>query len=158
MFDTLLSADYMVVDADAIRHDSNRGTRTAHASHCEGMVWGWGVHLVEQDIDMVMAVCDQIVVLESGSVLTSGAPAEIAASKAVIEANVGGSADQDDVVSLVKSVAAPRDEVRLRRMARVTSDYLTTAAARIDSYLELRAPGHLLEERAAGSVADRNRP
>jgi ABC-type branched-subunit amino acid transport system ATPase component/branched-subunit amino acid ABC-type transport system permease component len=51
--------------------------------------WGFGVLLVEHDIDMVLAICDTITVLTQGSVLAAGTPAEIRRHSGVLEAYLG---------------------------------------------------------------------
>jgi branched-chain amino acid transport system ATP-binding protein len=48
-----------------------------------------GVVLVEHHMDLVMAVCDRVVVLDSGRVIAAGTPAEVRANQAVTVAYLG---------------------------------------------------------------------
>lgn len=50
---------------------------------------GMSILLVEHDMDMVMEVCDHLVVMEFGTLLTQGTPAEIQQSPAVRAAYLG---------------------------------------------------------------------
>jgi branched-chain amino acid transport system ATP-binding protein len=50
---------------------------------------GLAVLLVEHDMDLVMRVCDTIVVLDTGQLLTTGTPAQVATHPAVQEAYLG---------------------------------------------------------------------
>jgi branched-chain amino acid transport system ATP-binding protein len=48
-----------------------------------------GVLLVEHHMDLVMSVCDRIVVLDFGRVISSGGPDRVRSDPAVIEAYLG---------------------------------------------------------------------
>jgi len=52
--------------------------------------WGIGVLLVEHDVEMVFAVCEQVVVLDRGRAIASGPAAEVRSSSAVVAAYLGG--------------------------------------------------------------------
>jgi len=50
---------------------------------------GRGVLMVEHDMDLVMGVCDEIHVLDFGSIIASGTPAQVRADRRVQEAYLG---------------------------------------------------------------------
>jgi ABC-type branched-subunit amino acid transport system ATPase component len=54
---------------------------------------GIGVLLIEHDMALVRAACDDVVVLNFGAVLARGTPAEIVRDPAVIDAYLGSSAE-----------------------------------------------------------------
>jgi sulfate-transporting ATPase len=51
--------------------------------------WGMGILLVEHDVDLVLGVCDRVVVLNFGRVIADETPAEVRANPAVVLAYLG---------------------------------------------------------------------
>jgi branched-chain amino acid transport system ATP-binding protein len=63
------------------------------------------VMLVEHHMDLVMAVCDRICVLDFGRLVCAGTPDEVRADERVVEAYLGREADSDG--SVIGAVDAP---------------------------------------------------
>jgi len=55
--------------------------------------FGCGVLLVEHDMEIVRVACDRLTVLDFGSVIASGVPAEVLKSDVVVRAYLGGAAE-----------------------------------------------------------------
>jgi ABC-type branched-subunit amino acid transport system ATPase component/branched-subunit amino acid ABC-type transport system permease component len=63
--------------------------------------WGMSILLVEHDVQVVMDVCDRIVVLESGRVLADGPPREIRIDPKVVKAYLGGFVEEQSADGFV---------------------------------------------------------
>ena len=57
------------------------------------------VMVVEHHMDLVMSVCDKVVVLDFGSVIAAGEPAAIRENPRVLEAYLGRDAGEENVAA-----------------------------------------------------------
>jgi branched-chain amino acid transport system ATP-binding protein len=76
---------------------------------CQLAEAGMGVLLVEHDMGLVMRVCSRINVLDFGSVLTVGSPAEIRADERVRAAYLGAMDDAEETALAAAAVAVAAD-------------------------------------------------
>ncbi|TYL55494.1 ATP-binding cassette domain-containing protein [Nocardioides sp. BGMRC 2183] len=58
--------------------------------------WGMGILLVEHNVDMVLAACDEVTVLTGGAVLMNGTPTEVRNDPRVLEAYLGSGSSEDE--------------------------------------------------------------
>jgi ABC-type branched-subunit amino acid transport system ATPase component/ABC-type branched-subunit amino acid transport system permease subunit len=57
--------------------------------------WGMGLVLVEHDVDLVMGICDRVVVMNFGAVIATGTPRAVQEDQRVIDAYLGSDEDED---------------------------------------------------------------
>ena len=68
---------------------------------------GLAVLLVEHDMELVMATCSQVVVLDTGAVIASGSPDAVRADPVVQEAYLGGTTQAGRLARVSRVPAAP---------------------------------------------------
>ena len=56
---------------------------------------GLGILVVEHDMEFVMNLADRITVLEFGTVIAEGTPAQVQSNQRVLDAYLGGSDDEE---------------------------------------------------------------
>ncbi|NGO14502.1 ABC transporter ATP-binding protein, partial [Streptomyces sp. HC44] len=83
------SPSVLLLDEPAAGLSDDETRELAHLVRRLAEDWGMGVLLVEHDVDMVMSVCDQVVVLDFGRRISVGTPDEVRGDPAVRAAYLG---------------------------------------------------------------------
>ncbi|MFI6932718.1 ATP-binding cassette domain-containing protein [Streptomyces sp. NPDC050287] len=83
------SPSVLLLDEPAAGLSDDETRELAHLVRRLAEDWGMGVLLVEHDVDMVMSVCDQVVVLDFGRRICAGTPEEVRSDPAVRAAYLG---------------------------------------------------------------------
>ncbi|MDH6622798.1 ABC-type branched-subunit amino acid transport system ATPase component/branched-subunit amino acid ABC-type transport system permease component [Streptomyces sp. LBL] len=83
------SPSVLLLDEPAAGLSDEETRELAHLVRRLAEDWGMGVLLVEHDVDMVMSVCDQVVVLDFGRRICAGTPEEVRSDPAVRAAYLG---------------------------------------------------------------------
>jgi ABC-type branched-subunit amino acid transport system ATPase component/ABC-type branched-subunit amino acid transport system permease subunit len=84
----------LLLDEPAAGLDEHEADELAGLIRTLASDWNIAVLLVEHKLDIVMAVCDRVTVLQSGKVLSTGTPAEIQTDPAVVDAYLGSADDE----------------------------------------------------------------
>ena len=88
-----------MLDEPAAGLDETESRELAHMIRRLAADWKIGVLLVEHDVGLVMSTCDRIVVIDFGSVIASGTPAEVRDNPLVRLAYLGeGDVDESALV------------------------------------------------------------
>ena len=82
---------YLLLDEPAAGLERGERPLVDHFVKHACSVLGCGVLIVEHDMDLVRRLCPQILVLEAGRVLATGAPADVLMRRDVVEAYMGAS-------------------------------------------------------------------
>ena len=70
--------------------------------------WGMAILVVEHDMNFVMGVCDQVIVLDFGKLISAGSPEDVRTDPAVIAAYLGTETDEQlEADSLDPTAASP---------------------------------------------------
>jgi sulfate-transporting ATPase len=72
--------------------------------------WGMGILLVEHDVDLVMSVCDRVVVLNFGKVIAAGPPDVVRRDEAVVTAYLGPEEERAASAPIATPASGPREE------------------------------------------------
>ncbi|MEV4036085.1 branched-chain amino acid ABC transporter permease/ATP-binding protein [Streptomyces umbrinus] len=83
------SPSVLLLDEPAAGLSDDESRELAHLVRRLAEDWGMGVLLVEHDVDMVMSVCDEVVVLDFGHRICVGTPEEVRGDPAVRAAYLG---------------------------------------------------------------------
>ena len=87
----------LLLDEPAAGLSSTESTELARVVRRLADDWGMAVLVVEHDMNFVMGVCDQVIVLDFGTLIASDSPEEVSSDPAVIAAYLGdGSDDEPD--------------------------------------------------------------
>ncbi|MEV1080047.1 branched-chain amino acid ABC transporter permease/ATP-binding protein [Streptomyces sp. NPDC050211] len=91
------SPSVLLLDEPAAGLSDDETRELAHLVRRLAEEWGMGILLVEHDVDMVMSVCDQVVVLDFGRRISVGTPEEVRGDAAVRAAYLGDLSPEDPV-------------------------------------------------------------
>jgi ABC-type branched-subunit amino acid transport system ATPase component len=79
----------LLLDEPAAGLSTTESTELARVVRRLADDWGMAILVVEHDMNFVMGVCDQVVVLDFGTLIASGSPQEVRSDPGVIAAYLG---------------------------------------------------------------------
>ena len=112
------SPNTLLLDEPAAGLDDATTTKLASLLRMLATESDVGILLVEHDMNLVMEVCDRIVVLDFGKVICSGVPADVRSDPAVIAAYLG----ETDTIESVGSTAGAAEGRLTTHGSQVTRD------------------------------------
>ena len=98
----------LLLDEPAAGLSSNESSELARVVRRLADDWGMSIVVVEHDMNFVMRVCDELTVLDFGSLIASGPPDAVRTDPVVVAAYLGDDSDNapDADRSLAESPAA----------------------------------------------------
>jgi sulfate-transporting ATPase len=88
-----MSPSVILLDEPAAGLSSTESTELGRVVRRLADEWGMAVLVVEHDMNFVMGVCDQVVVLDFGTLIAAGTPDAVRSDPAVIAAYLGDQTD-----------------------------------------------------------------
>ncbi|KJE24597.1 ABC-type branched-chain amino acid transport system, ATPase component [Frankia torreyi] len=79
----------LLLDEPCAGLDESESTEVAALLRRLADEWGLGILLNEHDMDVIMGICDRVVVLDAGALIAEGTPAQVAADPLVRAAYLG---------------------------------------------------------------------
>jgi len=89
----------VMLDEPAAGLDENETAELAHLIRRLADERNMGVLLVEHDVNLVMSICDRVVVIDFGSVIARGTPSEIAGDQTVRDAYLGDAGEVEELTT-----------------------------------------------------------
>ena len=99
----------ILLDEPAAGLSSAEGAELARVVRRLAEDWGMAILVVEHDMNFVMGVCDQVIVLDFGTLIANGSPEEVRSDPAVIAAYLGDDTEAADLQAAAELAATSVD-------------------------------------------------